>query len=113
MVNRAMRSRRLNHWAYTCRHPEQTPQCAVMENTMRRFEVYRRGDLSETHNKGLQGPTEVPQYEGIQFTDGTVAVRWRTAFRSTSLWGSFDELMHVHGHLNDPIYQTDVVWLDH
>ena len=79
---------------------------------MKRFEVYRRGDLSETHNNGLQGPADIPQYEGIQFTDGTVAVRWCTAFSSTSLWQTFDELMHVHGHLNDARYQTDVVWLD-
>lgn len=79
---------------------------------MRRFEVYRRGDLSATHNNGLQGPAEIPQYEGVQFTDGTVVVRWRTAFRSTSFWNSFDELMSVHGHLNDARYQTEVVWID-
>lgn len=79
---------------------------------MKRFKVYRRGDLSETHNNGLQGPRDLPQYEGIQFTDGTVVIRWRTEFRSTSFWESFDDLMRVHGHLNDSRYQTEVEWLD-
>lgn len=79
---------------------------------MRRFEVYCRGDLSATHGNGLQGPTNLPQYEGVEFTDGTVVVRWRTAFRSTSFWNSFDELMKVHGHLNDAHYKTEVVWVD-
>lgn len=79
---------------------------------MLRFIVYRRGDLSETHSNGLQGPRDLPQYEGVVFTDGSVVIRWCTQFKSTSFWNSFDELMQVHGHLNDSRYKTEVVWLD-
>jgi hypothetical protein len=65
---------------------------------MRRFQVYR------------PKPPEGVQYEGIVFTDGTVAIRWRTEHKSHSLWESFDELMAVHGH---PEYGTRVEWLDY
>jgi len=76
---------------------------------MRRFIVYRRGDLSQTHNSNQANPPDQPQFEGVVFSDGVVAVRWLTPKVSTSIWGSFDDLLAVHGH---PEYGTEVVWLD-
>lgn len=78
---------------------------------MKRFMCYRRGDLSATHNAGqVNAPDEV-QFEGVVFSDGTVAVRWLTQFRSTSVWASLDDLMGVHGH-PEPRYGTEIVWID-
>lgn len=76
---------------------------------MRRFQVYRRKDISDSHDENQRVEPDKVQFEGIVFTDGTVAVRWRTAKGSTSLWANYDDLMAVHGH---PEYGTEVEWLD-
>jgi hypothetical protein len=76
---------------------------------MLRCEMYRRGDLSLTHNPDQANHPDEVQFEGVMFTDGTVAVRWRTAINSTSVWKSMKDLMAIHGH---PEYQSELVWLD-
>lgn len=85
----------------------------MIRSTTRRFVVFRRGDLSETHNENQVNPPDQPQYEGVVFSDGTTVVRWLTAKRSTSLWPDFDTLWAIHGH-DDPNskHQTVIVWLD-
>lgn len=45
--------------------------------------------------------------EGIQFTDGTCAMRWRTAVRSTAFYASIEDVEHIHGHDG----KTKVEWL--
>lgn len=79
----------------------------------RRFTVYRRGDLSETHNANQVNPADQPQYEGVVFSDGTTVVRWLTAARSTSVWADFGTMWKVHGH-DDPNskHGTVIVWHD-
>ena len=80
---------------------------------MKRFEVYRLGDLSETHNANQVGPADTPQFEGVVFTDGSVAVRWRTAKVSTSVWSDFETLWAIHGHDDaNSKHGTKIVWLD-
>ena len=77
--------------------------------TLRRFIGYRP-EVPEHYIEGGYGNAgDQAQYEGVQFTDGTVACRWLTEFRSTSLWASFDEFMAVHGHAD---YGTRIEWLD-
>lgn len=76
---------------------------------MRRFIGYRPNPPLEYLAKGTAAPPNEPQYEGIVFTDGTVALRWRTQYRSTSLWASFEDMLAVHGH---PEYGTIITWLD-
>jgi len=78
---------------------------------MRRFTVYRRGDLSATHNDQQAAPPDAPQYEGVVFSDGRVALRWLTPLRSTSCWDSLDDALGVHGH-PEPRYGTEFVWHD-
>lgn len=80
---------------------------------MRRFTVYRRGDLSATHNADQVNAPDQPQYEGVVFSDGTTVLRWLTAARSTSVWASFDEMWRIHGH-DDPNskHHTEIVWHD-
>lgn len=68
---------------------------------MRRFELHR--DEDET---GVSGPGRVA--EGVQFTDGTVAMRWRSAFKSTAVYDNMVTVDAIHGHGG----KTRVVWLD-
>lgn len=61
---------------------------------------------------GKHGPTtlnapEAPQYQGVVFADGSVAMRWLTARRSTSVWDTFADMFDVHGH---PEYGTEIHW---
>jgi hypothetical protein len=46
---------------------------------------------AEYLEKSTANPPDEPQYEGVVSTDGTVALRWRTAYRSTSLWASYND----------------------
>lgn len=74
---------------------------------MKTFTMYRRGDLSATHDSNQANAPDEPQFEGVEFDDGTVAVRWLTAKRSTSVWASLDDMLAVHGH---PEYESELVW---
>ncbi len=80
---------------------------------MRRFSVFRRGDLSATHDANQANPPDAPQFEGVVFSDGTTVVRWLTAARSTAVFTDLDTLLKIHGH-TDPNskHGTDFVWLD-
>ena len=69
------------------------------------FVGYQSGGM---RNDILNEP-EAPQYQGVIFADGTVAMRWLTARRSHSVWSSFGEMFDVHGH---PEYGTRIVWPD-
>jgi len=60
----------------------------------------------DTDVTGVSGTGVVA--EGVRFSDGTVAMRWLTAHRSTVLWASIEEAEKVHGHDG----KTRVVWLD-
>ena len=45
---------------------------------------------------GVSGTGRVA--EGVVFQDGTVALRWLTAWRSTAFYESMEHLEHIHGH---------------
>jgi hypothetical protein len=66
--------------------------------TVRRFVGYRPQIPEHYIEHGYGNPGDQAQYEGVQFTDGTVVIRWLSEFRSSSFWASFDDLMAVHGH---------------
>lgn len=74
---------------------------------MRTFTVFRRGDLSVTHDENQANAPDEPQFEGVVFSDGRVAVRWLTACRSVSVWDSLEDLAKIHGH---PEYGSEWVW---
>lgn len=44
--------------------------------------------------------------EGVQFSDGTVVLRWRGEHASTVVWKSLVDAMAIHGHDG----KTKVVW---
>ncbi len=74
---------------------------------MRLFVMYRRNVPTDTHDENQRNAPDEIQFEGVQFTDGSVAVRWRTAIHSTSIWASMDDLLKIHGH---PEYGSELVW---
>jgi len=77
---------------------------------IKRFTSFRRDmDNRETHSALQKNPESEPQYEGVIFTDGTVALRWLTPLASTSVWPDLATALGVHGH---PEYGTDIVWHD-
>lgn len=68
---------------------------------MRRFELHRDEDAS-----GVSGVGVVAQ--GIQFDDGTCAMRWLSAHRSTALYEHAHDIRLIHGHEG----RTRLVWVD-
>jgi hypothetical protein len=76
---------------------------------MRRFTMYRRAVPDATHNELQKNGPNDPQFEGVVFSDMTVAIRWLTAKRSTAVWQSLDDMLAIHGH---PEYGSAMVWHD-
>lgn len=68
---------------------------------MRMFYLWRVVD--ET---GISGTGFVA--EGVQFTDGTCALRWLTKHSSTCTYANLDDMKAIHGHGG----KTRVLWDD-
>jgi hypothetical protein len=68
---------------------------------MRRFELHREVDES-----GISGTGVVA--EGVAFSDGTAALRWKSEFKSTAVYQTMADVEAIHGHNG----QTKVVWFD-
>lgn len=66
---------------------------------MRTFELHRFKDES-----GVSGTGQVA--EGIEFGDGTCALRWKTEYKSTALYENAETLEKIHGHNG----KTELVW---
>jgi hypothetical protein len=77
---------------------------------MQRFTAYRR-NLSErgTHDAFQGNADHEPQFEGVVFSDGRVAIRWLTRAGSTSIWDRLTDMLRIHGH---PEYGTVIHWHD-
>ena len=58
---------------------------------MRGFYLVRDVDVS-----GVSGTGKIAQ--GVQFDDGTCAMRWLTGTASTAIYSSIDDLVIIHGH---------------
>ena len=67
---------------------------------MRMFVLQR--DEDET---GVSGTGMVA--EGVEFSDGRVAMRWMTATSSTAVYDSMDDIETIHGHGG----KTQIVWV--
>jgi hypothetical protein len=74
---------------------------------MRSFTMYRRDMSGTTHDASQKNAPDQPQFEGVEFTDGSVAIRWLTAKRSTAVWSSMDDMLAIHGH---PEYGSELHW---
>jgi hypothetical protein len=76
---------------------------------MHRFVGYRPQPPDAYYAQGAANAPDEPQYEGVIFRDGTLACRWLTEYRSTSLRGSWADFYAIHGH---PEYGTRIDWPD-
>lgn len=77
--------------------------------SIKRFTGYRPNVPTETHNEDQRGHPDLPQYEGVVFSDGSCVLRWCTAVASWSVWESFEHAMRIHGH---PEYGTRIEFHD-
>lgn len=68
---------------------------------MRRFELHREVDLSGVSGTGIVA-------EGIEYGDGSVALRWLTKHSSTAVWAGVQSVEIIHGHGGT----TRVIWID-
>ncbi len=71
------------------------------EIRLRRFVFQRVTDVSGTSGTGIVA-------EGVQFTDGTVAVRWRSFISSHVIYPNAQAAEAIHSHGG----ATKMVWLD-
>lgn len=55
------------------------------------FHMIRERDVS-----GISGTGKV--LEGIQFSDGTIVVRWLSKHASTAVYNNIEEFEAIHGH---------------
>jgi hypothetical protein len=70
--------------------------------TARRFELYRDVDPSGVSGTGIVA-------EGVEFTDGKVALRWCSEWPTTVVFDrGIDSVEEIHGHNG----HTRIVWLD-
>lgn len=68
---------------------------------MRRFQLHRDEDETGVSGTGIVA-------EGVQFTDGHVALRWLTDHTSTAIYGDLLDVSVIHGHGG----KTRIVFLD-
>ena len=74
---------------------------------MKTFTAYRKNVPTDTHDENQRNAPDEAQFEGVVFSDGSAAIRWLTAKRSTSVWASIEDALAIHGH---PEYGTEIVW---
>lgn len=67
----------------------------------RRFVLNRVEDATGTSGTGIVA-------EGIEFSDGSVALRWRSSVKSTAVYETIKAVAAIHGHGG----RTQVLWLD-
>lgn len=75
----------------------------------RTFTGWRPAPRPEYAPAGLSHAGAAPDYWGCIFPDGTVVIRWATAFRSHSVWADYPAFYAVHGH---PEYGTVITFAD-
>jgi len=68
---------------------------------VKRFYLNRKVDETGISGTGIVA-------EGVQFEDGTVALRWLSDLAATGIYSSIGDVELIHGHGG----KTRVVWLD-
>lgn len=80
---------------------------------MKTFTVYRTKarEVVNDFERSNYNDSNLPQFEGIIFHDGYVAIRWFTETKSISVWNSIEDLKKVHIYAH-PDYGTRIEWSD-
>lgn len=68
---------------------------------MKRFQFVRNEDVSGVSGTGIV-------FEGVQFTDGRVAIRWLSKLSTTAIYDNIETLIAIHGHEG----KGHLEWLD-
>ena len=76
---------------------------------MKRFTLFRRGTMPETHSELHKNAPDEPQFEGVVLSNGKCVISWLTPINSVSVWASLDDMLKIHGH---PEYGSELVWHD-
>lgn len=76
---------------------------AVPALRTRRFKLIRHTDVSGVSGTGVVA-------EGVEWSDGSVALHWRGQYATTVVWenGGIDAVLAIHGHHGT----TEIVWDD-
>lgn len=71
--------------------------------THRRFQLVRHEDITGISGTGIVA-------EGVEFSDGSVALRWTAEWPTSVVFHErgMESVEHVHGHGGS----TEIVWLD-
>ena len=72
---------------------------------MNAFRGIRKEAPQEYRDKGITNGPNDPDYEGVIFSDGTVALRWLTKAHSLSFFPTWEMFYAIHGH---PEYGTTI-----
>lgn len=80
---------------------------------MKTFTVYRLNarDVVNEIERDNYREGDLPQFEGVVFHDGRVAIRWFTGTKSTSFWDNIEDLKKVHIYAH-PDYGTRIYWFE-
>jgi hypothetical protein len=78
--------------------PGTTPERRASK--MRLFHLLRHQDASGVSGTGVVA-------EGVEFSDGSICLKWTTKLNCTGLYRSVHELIAIHGHGG----KTEVVWI--
>ena len=68
---------------------------------MRRFCLQRDVDVSGVSGSGVVA-------EGVEFSNGSVALSWLSTYSSTVFYDNIKTLEHIHGHSGS----TRIIWID-
>jgi hypothetical protein len=68
---------------------------------MKRFHLFRYKDCSGVSGVGVVA-------EGVEFSDGTVAMKWLSKISALTLFQSIYDVEKIHGHRGS----TEIVWID-
>lgn len=68
---------------------------------MRRFQLFRRQDVSGVSGTGIVA-------EGVEFQHGWVALCWVSRLTSLSFYWSVADVERIHGHDG----RTEILWID-
>lgn len=60
-------------------------------SNFKRFLLIRDEDVSGVSGTGCVA-------EGIQFSDGTAVIHWKSKIHSTNIYGNIEEVLAIHGH---------------
>lgn len=73
---------------------------ATTTNYTRTFRLVRHDDVSGVSGTGVVA-------EGVQWSDGQVAIHWLGEWVSTSIWPGIDIALAVHGHQGATVVEWD------